>query len=57
MSFLIANFARSYKMKQKLKVELVNKFDASVLDNHFYSYLLERIKVVKQNQVKSSNVK
>lgn len=44
-------------MKQKLKVELVNKFDANVLDNHFYSYLLERIKGVKQNQVKSSNVK
>ena len=44
-------------MKQKLKVELVNKFNANVLDNHFYSYLLERIKVVKQNQVKSSKVK
>ena len=44
-------------MKQKLKVELVNKFDAEVLDNHFYSFLLEQIKVVKQNQVKSSNVK
>ena len=44
-------------MKQKLKVELVNKFDANVLDNHFYSHLLERIKVVTQNQVKSSNVK
>lgn len=44
-------------MKQKLKVELVNKLDSCVFDRFFYSRILEQIKVVKQNQVKSSNVK